>query len=132
LVSAFRRCRGSALAHGGTVATTAPPRRRGPGPRPSISFSYKLRRNVPTNIPSSPSLDNLVSRVSGSTSGAHNMSLASAVGDGTGIAAKEGEKELTMTDVARQLQAIEDMMQPLVPMRDQVAAIETTLAEQGQ
>jgi hypothetical protein len=60
------------------------------------------------------------------------MSLASAVGDGTGIAAKEGEKELTMTDVARQLQAIEDMMQPLVPMRDQVAAIETTLAEQGQ
>jgi hypothetical protein len=29
---------------------TAPPRRRGPGPRPSTSFSYKLRRTVPTNI----------------------------------------------------------------------------------
>jgi hypothetical protein len=49
--------RGPALAHGGAVATTAPPRRRGPGPRPSTSFSYKLRRTVPTNITSSPTAD---------------------------------------------------------------------------
>jgi hypothetical protein len=37
-----------------------------------------------------------------------------------------------MVDVASRLQAIEDMMQPLVPLRDQVATIEVTLAEQGQ
>jgi hypothetical protein len=60
------------------------------------------------------------------------MSSGSAVGDGTGTAAKEGQKELTMADVARRLQAIEDMMRPLVPLRDQVAAIKTTIVEQGQ
>jgi hypothetical protein len=37
-----------------------------------------------------------------------------------------------MVDVASRLQAIEDMMQPLVPLRDQVATIEVTLTEQGQ
>jgi hypothetical protein len=37
-----------------------------------------------------------------------------------------------MADVVRRLQAIEDMMRPLVPLRDQMAAIETTIAEQGQ
>jgi hypothetical protein len=60
------------------------------------------------------------------------MSFGSAVGDGAGTTAKEGEKELTMADIAKQLQAIEDMMRPLVPLRDQVAAIETTIAEQDQ
>jgi hypothetical protein len=60
------------------------------------------------------------------------MSFGSAVGDGAGTIAKEGEKELTMADIAKQLQAIEDMMRPLVPLRDQVAAIETTIAEQDQ
>jgi hypothetical protein len=79
----------------------APPRRRGPGPRPSTSFSYKLRRIVPTNILSSPIADNLVSRVPGSASVAHDMSFDSTVGDGAGTAAKEGDKELTMADVTR-------------------------------
>jgi hypothetical protein len=37
-----------------------------------------------------------------------------------------------MADVVRRLHAIKDMMRPLVPLRDQVAAIETTIAEQGQ
>jgi hypothetical protein len=60
------------------------------------------------------------------------MSFGSAVGDGAGTTAKEGEKELTVADIAKQLQAIEDMMRPLVPLRDQVAAIETTIAEQDQ
>jgi hypothetical protein len=60
------------------------------------------------------------------------MSFGSAVGDGAGTTAKEGEKELTMADIAKQLQVIEDMMRPLVPLRDQVAAIETTIAEQDQ
>jgi hypothetical protein len=60
------------------------------------------------------------------------MSFGSAVGDGAGTTAKEGEKELTMADIAKQLQAIEDMMRPLVPLRDQVAAIETTIAEHDQ
>jgi hypothetical protein len=59
------------------------------------------------------------------------MSSASAVGDGMETTAKEGE-ELTMADVARRLQAIKDMMQPLVPLCDQVATIEMTLTEQGQ
>jgi hypothetical protein len=39
-------------------AETAPPRRRGPGPRSYISFKYYLRRPVPTNSVSSPSCDN--------------------------------------------------------------------------
>ena len=30
-------------------ATTAPPRRRGPGPRPATSFKYNLRRNPSSN-----------------------------------------------------------------------------------
>jgi hypothetical protein len=60
------------------------------------------------------------------------MSFGSAVGDGVGTAAKEGEKGLTMADIAKQLQVIEDMMRPLVPLRNQVAAIETTIAEQDQ
>jgi hypothetical protein len=37
-----------------------------------------------------------------------------------------------MADVASWLHAIEDMMRPLVPMCDQVFAIEATLVEQGQ
>jgi hypothetical protein len=60
------------------------------------------------------------------------MSSGSAVGDGAGTKTKEREKELTIADVARRLQAIEDMMRPLVPLRNQVAAIETTITEQGQ
>jgi hypothetical protein len=84
------------------------------------------------NILSSPTADNLVSRVPGSASTAHDMSTGSAVGDGAGTTAKEGEKELAMVDVTRRLHAIEDMMRPLVTLRDQVAAIEMTIAEQGQ
>jgi hypothetical protein len=60
------------------------------------------------------------------------MSLAYAVGGGSGIAPKEAEKELTIADVASRLQAIEDMMPPLVPLCDQVAAIEATHVEQDQ
>ena len=30
-------------------ATTAPPRRRGPGPRPVTSFKYNIRRIPPSN-----------------------------------------------------------------------------------
>jgi hypothetical protein len=60
------------------------------------------------------------------------MNSSSAVGDGAETAVKEVEKELTMANVARRLQVIEDMMRPLVPLRDQVAAIETTITEQGQ
>jgi hypothetical protein len=60
------------------------------------------------------------------------MSSGSAVGDGAGTTVKEGEKELTMADVVGRLQAIKDMMWSLVPLRDQVAAIETTIAEQGK
>jgi hypothetical protein len=41
------------------VPTTAPPRCRGPGPRPITSFSYKLRRVVLMNIPEYPSRDNV-------------------------------------------------------------------------
>jgi hypothetical protein len=29
---------------------TAPPHRRGPGPRPVASFEYNLRRDIPTNL----------------------------------------------------------------------------------
>jgi hypothetical protein len=72
---------------------------RDPGPRPSTSFKYQLRRKVLTNSPSSPTANNLVSQVLGSASAAHAMSSASAVGGGSGIAAKE-VKELTMADVA--------------------------------
>jgi hypothetical protein len=59
------------------------------------------------------------------------MSFGSVVEDGARTAAKEGEKELTMVDIAKRLQAIEDMVRPLVPLRDQVAAIKTTITEQG-
>jgi hypothetical protein len=48
-----------------------------------------------------------------------------------GTVGKKGEKELTMADVASRLQAIKHMMRPLIPMRNQVTAIEATLAEQG-
>ncbi|KAG8077129.1 hypothetical protein GUJ93_ZPchr0006g41988 [Zizania palustris] len=60
------------------------------------------------------------------------MSSVSAVGDGSGSAAKEKEQELTMGDVARRLQAIEDMIRPLIPLHDQVAALEVSLTAQGQ
>jgi hypothetical protein len=59
------------------------------------------------NIPSSPTADNLVSRVPSSASATHDMSSGSVVGNGTRTATKEGENELTMADVARRLQAIE-------------------------
>jgi hypothetical protein len=90
-----------------------------------------LRRNISTNTLSSLTADNLVSRVPGSASTAQAMSSTSAVGDESGTVAKEGEKELTMADVASRLQAIKHMMRPLIPMRDQVTAIEATLTEQG-
>jgi transposase-like protein len=39
-------------------ATTAPPRRRGPGPRPVVSFKYQLRfRGRPSPIASAPAGD---------------------------------------------------------------------------
>jgi hypothetical protein len=60
------------------------------------------------------------------------MCSASAVGGGLGTEAKEVEKELTMAEFTSWLHAIEDMMRPLVPLHDQVAAIEATLMEQGQ
>jgi hypothetical protein len=36
-----------------------------------------------------------------------------------------------MVDVTNRLQVIEDMMRPLVPLRNQVTAIKATLAGQG-
>jgi hypothetical protein len=58
------------------------------------------------------------------------MSAHSAVGSGSG---KDGEEpELTMRDVVRHLAAMEAVLRPLQPLRDQVPQLAATLAEQGQ
>jgi hypothetical protein len=56
------------------------------------------------------------------------MSQASAVAGGTGV----GEEEVTLTNVVRHLKAIEDIVWPMQPVPDALAAFEDTVREQGQ
>jgi hypothetical protein len=53
-------------------------------------------------------------------------------GCGHWIRGEEKEQEITKAEVVNHLKAIETMMHPLVPLKDQLIAIETTLVEQGQ
>jgi hypothetical protein len=105
----------------------APPRRRGPGPRLTTSFKYKLRHPVPTNLSDSPTCacDNLVSR-------GHNflptMSTTSVVGSGV----SKADEEVTLVDIAHRLSAIEEIIRPLQLVLDEVATLEGTVHDQGQ
>jgi hypothetical protein len=57
------------------------------------------------------------------------MSVASGVGNGSGGEVRD--QEITVAEMINRLKAIETMMHLLVPLQDQLAAIETTLTEQG-
>lgn len=99
---------------------TAPPRRRGPGPRPSTSFKYNLRRRVPSNSYSSPAGDNLVSVVPGSPT----MSNPPPVTSGSGDA-------VTTADLAKRMATIEELLRPLQLITDKFHSLEKTVADQG-
>jgi hypothetical protein len=104
---------------------TAPPWRRGPGPRPATYFKYNLRSCVRSPSLSSPAGDNLVSQGSRS-SAATTMSDESAANAATGL--RVDDRELTMAEVTARIKAIEDMMHPLIPLVDQVAALTIAIA----
>jgi hypothetical protein len=74
----------------------------------------------------SPSCDILVSRGLGSPP--TTMSSASAVGAKMGIV----DDGVTLGDVVRRLQAIEDTVWPMQPVPDLVAALENMVCDQGQ
>lgn len=82
---------------------TAPPRRRGPGPRPVTSFKYSLRRNPPSNL---LARDNLVSDSSGSDPMASTQNQLDEIAKNlTSMAAQ-------ISDLARKMSTLE----PLVPL----------------
>jgi hypothetical protein len=97
---------------------TAPPRRRGPGPRPVVSFKYQLRsRGCPPPIASAPAGDNLVSVRHGRASA---MSRTSVIDNGSGAGE---EPTVTLQDLAHRLAAIEEIIRPLAPLEDQVLVL---------
>jgi hypothetical protein len=56
------------------------------------------------------------------------MSAASAIALGIGTE----EEEVTLADVVWRLKAIEDIVRPMQPMSDALAALEGTMRDQGQ
>jgi hypothetical protein len=99
-------------------AITAPPRHRGPGPRPVVSFKYQLRSpGHPSPIASAPAGDNLVSVRHGRASA---MSRTSVAGNGSGAGE---EPAVTLQDLARGLAPIEEIKRPLAPLEDQVPGL---------
>jgi hypothetical protein len=100
----------------------APLHWRGPGPRLTTSFEYNLRREVPTNLPVQSGGDNLVSRDPGST--AATMSSQSVAGSANAI-------ETMLNAILHHLGTIDVKMEPLQPLQDQVATLETTVQEQA-
>jgi hypothetical protein len=95
------------------------------------SFKYNLRRSVRPYLSKALTRDILVFRDHGSASAATAM-MSEVSGVGTGSGGEEQEQGITMEEVVNRLKAIETVMHPLVPLKDQLSAIETTLAEQGQ
>jgi hypothetical protein len=55
------------------------------------------------------------------------MSVASGIGNGSWGEVRD--QEITMAEMINRLKVIETMMHLLVPLKDQLAAIETTLTE---
>lgn len=100
-------------------AATAPPRWRGPGPRPITAFKYNLRRRVPSNSYLSPARDNLVSDVPGSST----MSSSHTSSGDTGV--------VTVADLAKRFATMEDLLRPLQPLMNKVAALEQMVKDQG-
>jgi hypothetical protein len=111
------------------VATTAP-RHRGLKPRPTATFKYNLRRSVRPYLSKTRAGDNLVPGDQCSASATVvTMSVASGIGNGSGGEVRD--QEITMAEMINRLKVIETMMHLLVPLKDQLAAIETTLKEYG-
>jgi hypothetical protein len=92
-------------------AVTAPPRRRGPGPRPTPTFKYNLR-SLRVHMSSQLAHDNLVSVVQCPAS---TTSSGSIIGSMSGKD-KGDEQDVTLKDVVVRLAAIEAIVQPLQPL----------------
>lgn len=58
------------------------------------------------------------------------MSDESAANAATGL--RVDDRELTMAEVTTRIKAIEDMMHPLIPLVDQVAALAIAIAQQTE
>jgi hypothetical protein len=98
-------------------------RRRGPRPGPVTSFTYKLRRFVPTTLCDSSSNDNLVSR--GSSFASTAMTSHSGTGLGNAI-------EDVLHVILKQTDNIDEKMQLLQLLQEKVAALEATVWEHDQ
>jgi hypothetical protein len=59
------------------------------------------------------------------------MSSSSVIGSGSGKGTND-EPEVTLKDVVVHLTAIESIVRPLQPLRDQVPELVATVTEQGQ
>jgi hypothetical protein len=108
----------------------ASPRRRGPGSWPAVTFKYRLRSSVQCYLSElqAPTGDNLVSAGQDSTpAAAATMSTGSRSGDGSGK--DEKDQGVSMGELLSRLKAIEEMMRPLVPLKDQVTALEASMVE---
>jgi hypothetical protein len=57
------------------------------------------------------------------------MTISSGSGDGS--EKDEKDQGISMGEVLSKLKVIEEMMRPLVPLKDQVTALEATMVEQG-
>ncbi|EEC81627.1 hypothetical protein OsI_25151 [Oryza sativa Indica Group] len=94
----------------GAVPNMAPPRQRGPGPRPVTAFKYSLRRNPPSNL---LARDNLVSDSSGSVSMASTQTQLDEIAKNlTSMAAQ-------ISDLARKMSTLE----PLVPIAPKLSGL---------
>jgi hypothetical protein len=100
----------------------APPRCRGPGPRPSVQFKYNLRTSIrPYLLDQSIVGDNLVSVRPGRASSMSKTNVSCVT-----------NKEVILKDVIAHLTAIEDIVLPLQPLHDQVTTLQATVADQQQ
>nr|CAB3448966.1 unnamed protein product [Digitaria exilis] len=118
------------------AAAIAPPRRRGPGPRPATTFEYNLRRVPSTNSLPSLARDILVSDCSG---------LVSMAVDGAVSADLEesiDEMGKTLSDLAGKLSDLTNQfaaLRPLIPLAkkldgipEKVTALEASAFEQNE
>jgi hypothetical protein len=70
----------------------------------------------------------MVSKSLGSSFAAATMMTNSAIATGSG----NDDIEVSMSDVLSHLKSIEDMRHPVVPLKDEVTALETAFTEHGQ